>query len=66
MKFARDLKTLPPMPWWVLREMRESDLRDMYHLIRSLGPKGPDAPTDLAPDQKPKPSYVAFVLKPAA
>jgi hypothetical protein len=63
LKSARELKTLPPMPWWVLHEMREPDLRDMYRLIKSLGPKGGTAPADLAPEQKPKPPYVAFVLK---
>jgi hypothetical protein len=52
------------MPWWILHEMHESDLRGMYRLIKSLGPKGGNAPTDLTPDRKPKPPYVAFVLKP--
>lgn len=62
-KFAHDLKTLPPMPWWVLHEMRDSDLRDMYRLIKDLGPKGQDAPPDRPPGQKPKVPYVEFVLK---
>lgn len=65
-KYARGLKTLSPMPWWVMHEMRESDLRDMYSLIRSLGSKGQKAPADLPADQKPNAPYVAFVLKPAA
>ncbi len=65
-KFARDLETLPPMPWWALREMRVSDLRDMYRLIKELGPKGEQTPADLPPGQKPKVPYVEFVLKPGA
>jgi hypothetical protein len=61
-KFARELKTVPPMPWWVLHEMHESDLRDMYGPTKGLGPKGRTAPADLPPEQKPQPPYVAFVL----
>ena len=64
-KLARELKTPPPMPWWVMHEMHEPDLRAMYRLIRDLGPKGKNAPADLAPEQKLAPPYVAWVLKPA-
>jgi len=49
--------------WWLLHEMRKSDLRDMYRLIKSLGPKGVKAPDDLPPGQKPKMPYMEFVLK---
>jgi len=64
-KSNRELKTLPPMPWWVMHEIREADLRDMYRLIKSLGPKGEDAPAALSPEQKPNPPYMALVPKPA-
>jgi len=63
LKFARELKTPPPMPWWVLHEIHEPDLRAMYRFIKGLGPKGENAPADLPPDQKPNPPYVHFVLK---
>jgi hypothetical protein len=61
-QFARELKTKPPMPWWVLHEMRESDLRAMYRFIKGLGPKGEAAPADLPPGQKPPVPYVQFVF----
>ena len=61
-KFSRELKTLPPMPWWVMHEMRESDVRAMYQFIKGLGSKEGNTPADLPPGQKPSPPYVAFVF----
>jgi mono/diheme cytochrome c family protein len=61
--FSRGLKARPAMPWWELREMKEQDLRAIYRFVRSLGPKGQNAPSYLPPDQKPKPPYFEFVLK---
>jgi mono/diheme cytochrome c family protein len=47
-KFAR-LPRRPPMPWFNLRDMSDSDLRAMYQFIRELGPKGQRAPAAAAP-----------------
>jgi len=42
---ARARKPLrPPMPWFNLRDMSDSDLRAVYAFIRSLGPAGEMAP----------------------
>lgn len=41
--FAR-ARRLPPMPWFALRDMDDSDLRAVYHFIRSLGARGDRAP----------------------
>ena len=46
---ARTLKTRPPMPWFVLREFEEADLRALHAFIRSLGPAGTPAPAYRAP-----------------
>src|SRR6266850_8521561 len=34
----------PPMPWFNLKAMTESDRRAIYHYIRGLGPAGTPAP----------------------
>lgn len=60
-RFAYNLTARPPMPWWTVRTMKDSDLRNLYGFIRSLGPKGMSAPAYLPPGQKPEPPYVLFV-----
>ena len=39
----------PPMPWFNLREMTETDRIALYEFIRSLGPVGEPAPAPVAP-----------------
>ena len=46
--FAR-VPRRPPMPWFNLRDMSDTDLRAMYRFIRDLGPKGQRAPTAAGP-----------------
>ena len=60
-KFSRSIKSRPAMPWWVLHEMKEQDLRAISLFIKNLGPKGVNAPAYLPPNQKPKPPYFDFV-----
>lgn len=50
----------PPMPWFVLREMTEQDLRAVYRFIRNLGPAGEPAPSYIPPDQEPPKPYILF------
>jgi mono/diheme cytochrome c family protein len=61
---AKTLKTRPPMPFWALNEMTESDLRALYRFVKGLGPAGDEAPAYLPPDQQPKGPYVAFPAPP--
>jgi len=61
LKVSRVFRARPPMPWWILHELSESDSRAMYRLIRGLGPKGERAPAALPPNQKPKTPYINFV-----
>jgi hypothetical protein len=49
---ARSIAFRPPMPWYILREMTEQDLRAMYRFIRSVGPAGEQAPTYLPPNSR--------------
>lgn len=58
--YARALKARPPMPWFALNEMHESDLRSIYRYVRSLGADGMEAPPYLPPEQEPPPPYALF------
>jgi len=51
----------PPMPWFNLRAMTDSDLRAMYRYVRSLGPKGVPAPSYASPGEKVATPYIVFV-----
>jgi mono/diheme cytochrome c family protein len=53
-KFAKELKTRPPMPWFTLNQMTSSDLRALYRYIRQLGPPGEQVTAFVPPDKEPK------------
>ena len=57
---SRAVEFRPPMPWFVLREMTEQDLRAIYRFIRNLGPAGEPEPNYLPPDQEPPKPYILF------
>jgi len=46
---ARSMRARPPMPWFVLREMSDADLKALYAYIRASGPAGQPAPAGLPP-----------------
>ena len=54
---------LPPMPWFNLSEMTDSDLIAMYRFIRTLGPAGEPAPVAAAPGVAVTTPYIEFVPK---
>jgi mono/diheme cytochrome c family protein len=60
-KFSRAARSRPAMPWWVLHDMKEQDLRAILLFVKNLGPKGVNAPMYLPANQKPKPPYFQFV-----
>ena len=62
--FARQLKVRPPMPWYVLHQMTEEDLRSIYRYVRELGPAGNPAPAYLPPDVEPAMPYALFPSPP--
>ena len=57
---ARAAEFRPPMPWYILREMTDQDLRAIYRFIRNLGPAGEQAPAFLPPTQEPPQPYILF------
>lgn len=60
LKTAKSFEARPPMPWFNLHAMKDSDLRAIYHYVRSLQPLGEPAPAYLPPGQKPQGPAVSF------
>lgn len=60
LRLARTRQLRPPMPWFALRDMTDSDLRAIYSLIRHLGPTGEPAPAYVPPGQEPAEPLVRF------
>lgn len=60
--YARDLNTLPPMPWFNLRSMNDEDLIAILRYVQWLGPKGEPAPQPLPPGEE----WVGTAIKFAA
>jgi hypothetical protein len=55
----KTLKTRPPMPWYNVRAMDESDLRSLYQYIKSLdGEVGETAPIMANPGEEPTTPYI--------
>lgn len=63
-QYVATMQSRPPMPWFNVRSMSESDLRAMYAYIRSLGPAGEPAPAALPPGQKPNTPAIDAVPQP--
>jgi mono/diheme cytochrome c family protein len=57
---ARALKARPPMPWFVLRQFEEADLRALRAFIRSLGAAGRHAPAYLSPGSRATGPVIVF------
>ena len=52
---------LPPMPWFNVKVMSDTDLKAVYAYIRSLGQPGTPAPAYVAPGGKVTTPYFVFV-----
>jgi len=61
---AKHLTARPPMPFWALNTMTDSDLRAIYRYVRALGPAGQEAPAYVPPGQEPKGPVVKFPAPP--
>lgn len=61
---ARTLKRKPPMPWFNLNAMSDTDLRALYVFIKSLGKPGEPSPAYLPPDVEPPMPYAQFPSPP--
>jgi hypothetical protein len=61
--FVEHMKTFkakPPMPWFNVHAMDESDLRSLYLYIKSLGEPGEQVPEALPPGEEPKTPYIVI------
>ncbi len=63
-KFARTARLRPPMPWFALRDMSDTDRRSFYRFVTSLGVAGAPAPAYLPPGRPPKGPSVRFPAPP--
>ena len=61
---AQSLSARPPMPWFNVRAMTQSDLRSLYRYVRSLGTAGDPAPAYVPPGREPAGPVVAFPAAP--
>ena len=52
-RYAKELKARPPMPWFNLNQWTDADLRAFYKYVRSLGAPGEPTPAYVPPDKTP-------------
>jgi mono/diheme cytochrome c family protein len=57
---ARTMQARPPMPWFGLRDMSDTDLRAIYRYVKAQGPAGRPAPAALPPGVAPQGPFVQF------
>jgi mono/diheme cytochrome c family protein len=60
METVKQAKARPPMPWYAVRDMHDSDFRDIYRYLRKLGPAGSQAPDFVPPNQTPSGPVVRY------
>ena len=58
--YAQTFKARPPMPWFNMRQMTESELRSLHRYIVSLGEPGSPAPAYVPPGGKPSTPYIVM------
>lgn len=58
--YLQTFEALPPMPWFNVRALDESEMRSLYQYILSLGAPGDAAPDALPPGETPKTPYIVF------
>ncbi len=64
MQKSQALPSRPPMPWFMLRDMSDTDRRAIYHYVKFLGAAGDPAPAFVPPGAEPKTPYVQFPMPP--
>jgi len=65
-KYAKALKTRPPMPWFNLNHWSDADLRAFYQYVKQLGPAGESTTNYVPPDKEPPMPYVQWLMAPAS
>ena len=60
LQYARTFTARPPMPFYNVHAMDESDIRSLYQYIKSLGDPGAPMPAALPPGAAPNTPYVVI------
>ena len=60
MQYLKTFEARPPMPYFNVHAMDESDFRSLYQYIVSLGEPGDAAPEYVPPGQEPKTPYIVI------
>jgi mono/diheme cytochrome c family protein len=63
-KYAKELKARPPMPWFNLQQWKEADLKALYQYIKHLPMVASETKSYLPPDKTPQPPYVTWPMPP--
>lgn len=58
--YAKTFQARPPMPYFNVHAMDESDIRSLYQYIVSLGEAGNPSPEYVPPGQEPKTPYIVI------
>ena len=64
-RYAKNLKVRPPMPWFNLNQWTDADLGAFYQYVRSLGPAGQPVRAAVAPGVDPKTAVIKWPAPPA-
>jgi len=64
-KYAKALKTRPPMPWFNLNHWSGADLKAFYQYVKQLGAVEQSVPAYLPPDKAPPMPYIQWPMLPA-
>ncbi|QPZ91968.1 hypothetical protein [Thioclava electrotropha] len=59
-EYAKTFDAKPPMPFYNVHAMPESDLRSLYQYIKSLGEPGEPMPEALPPGEAPTTPYIVM------
>jgi len=60
LQYAKTFQAKPPMPFFNVHAMDESDIRSLYQYIVSLGEPGDAVPEYAPPGQEPKTPYIVI------
>jgi mono/diheme cytochrome c family protein len=60
LQYLKTFEARPPMPYFNVHAMDESDIRSLYQYIVSLGDAGEHVPEYLPPGQEPKTPYIVI------
>jgi mono/diheme cytochrome c family protein len=61
-KYAKVMRSRPPMPWYSLNAMSDRDLISLYRFIVYLGPSKNTVPQSLPPGVKPQTPYMDMTV----